>query len=95
MSKDKQVLISENCGGNVHSAVSLINKLGLADYVISIHSSTGHNSIIIYRVPESMVEDGKVVPGCNETQIISQLKERVDELEEELDATRELLEDRD
>lgn len=49
----KNVLYSENLPGNLHDAATIINKIGLADYVIHLESS-GYNSIVVYRLPPEL-----------------------------------------
>jgi len=60
MSEERLVLVTENTG-NVHDARISINERGLADYVLTIVGYEGGNSVVVFRVPESMVRDGNVV----------------------------------
>lgn len=42
-------LHSMNLGGNLHSAVSYVDKVGLVPYLFSLHSVSGHGSIAVFK----------------------------------------------
>lgn len=46
-------LISTNLGGNLHVASDTLNRMGLADYAMVMHS-TGSNTVVVLRVPDDM-----------------------------------------
>lgn len=48
-------LISLNTSGNVHESCAQLNKMGVADYVISLDFNGGHNSIAVLKVPDCEV----------------------------------------
>lgn len=45
-------LVSENVGGNIHSAVDYVNKAKLAENVILMDCVGGMNTIIVFRVED-------------------------------------------
>lgn len=46
------MLHSMNLMGNLHSATSYINKVGLASYLFSINDVSANGSIAIFRFPD-------------------------------------------
>lgn len=46
-------LYSENLGGNLHEATRWINQMGVAEYVLHLHSVSGSGSIAILRLPKT------------------------------------------
>lgn len=48
-------LHTENVPGNVHQACKEINRLGLADYLVTISFTGGSHSIAVFRMPVDMV----------------------------------------
>jgi hypothetical protein len=54
------VLVTENLGGNLHEAAGTISKLGLAQYVLTMHSLSGGATIVVYRMTAGQRDAFKV-----------------------------------
>lgn len=50
-------LFSTNLGGNIHSAVEVLNRWGLADQVVHMDCLSGHSTIVVVRLPEGTTLD--------------------------------------
>ncbi len=50
-------IYTQNFGGNVHEAASAINRLELAEHLVSISSPSGLNSIGVFKVPDELYEE--------------------------------------
>lgn len=50
-------IYTQNIGGNVHEAADLINKLGLAEWLVHLSSPTGLNCIGVFRVSDEHYEE--------------------------------------
>ncbi len=50
-------LVSVNFGGNLHTAVQIINDLNAADFVLTMNSNGRKKTIAILRVPNSFSFD--------------------------------------
>ncbi len=48
-------LHTENIGGNIHKAATFINKMGWAEYLISLYLNGGSYSTAVFRMPDEMV----------------------------------------
>ena len=46
-------LVTINLGGNLHTACSTINKMGLADFVLALDYSGG-GTVAVFRVPDDV-----------------------------------------
>lgn len=46
-------LISSNFPGNLHASSDTVNKMGLAEFVVTM-DSTGHNTIVVFKVPDDI-----------------------------------------
>jgi hypothetical protein len=44
-------LVTRNYGGNLHESAIAINAESLSDYVLSMDSPSGHNTIVVFRIP--------------------------------------------
>lgn len=51
----KTKLHTENIGGNLHEAATNINKMGWADYVLSMSFNGGNYTVAVFRMPIEMV----------------------------------------
>ncbi|MEL7086849.1 MAG: hypothetical protein AAGL98_00155 [Planctomycetota bacterium] len=49
-------LVSTNLSGNLHIAADTINKMGLADFVLTMDFS-GSATVVVFRVPDSIAPE--------------------------------------
>jgi hypothetical protein len=58
----KTILVTQNYGGNLHATAATINREALSDYLLSLHSVSGHATIVVFRIPfsEQIGEPSKV-----------------------------------
>lgn len=43
------MLISHNVDGNIHAAVDWCNKMGLSDFVLTIHPVGSHRCVVVFK----------------------------------------------
>jgi len=53
--KQRNKLHVTHCAGNLYDAATFINKMGWADYVVSMECLFSNNTIIVLRMPREMV----------------------------------------